>query len=319
MLLTLLSRSRSEAPKPGFAIFRLKTVEGGTVMRSPVSHQTHFPVRGNRPRRVMLLLGSGCLILGACLLMRWSAGSKVAQARSRPSAKSNRPNEVSADAPARQWVANVNGRSISRQHLAEECLREHGEGVLETVMNRHLIALECRKQNIRISEEEIDAEIDRVSRRFGLPVDQWLTLLQNERDIPAARYRQEIIWPTVALRRLARKQLAVSKEEIQKEIESQFGSQVQVRMIVLKDPQQAEKIRAAAMADPESFASLAVKYSVDINSASSGGLVQPIRRHIGEPEIEAVAFSLQVDQVSDVIAIGDQYIVMQCICSHHYP
>jgi parvulin-like peptidyl-prolyl isomerase len=207
----------------------------------------------------------------------------------------------------------VNGKGISRKRLADECLREHGKSVLETVMNRHLIALECQKQNIRITEQEIDAEIDRVSRRFGLPVDQWLTLLQNERDIPADRYRQEIIWPTVALRRLARKHLAVSEKEIEKEVESQFGPQVQVRMIVLNDMQQAEKIRSSAMADPESFASLAVKHSVDINSASSGGLVQPIRRHIGEPQIEAAAFELNPNEISTVVAIGDQYVLMQCV------
>lgn len=279
-------------------------------MRLPDLLQTR--TQDNRPRRLLLLIGSSCLILGACLVMRLSSGSKSASARSRPSAKSN-PTSSQAKSSVGQWVANVNGRTISRKRLAEECLREHGESVLETVMNRHLIALECQKQNIRISEQEIDAEIDRVARRFGLPVDQWLTLLQNERDISVDRYRQEIIWPTVALRRLARKQLAVSEEEIQKEIEAQFGPQVQVRMIVLKDPQQAEKIRSAATADPESFASLAVKHSIDINSASSGGLVQPIRRHIGEPQIEVVAFGLQPDQISAVIPIGDQYVVMQCV------
>ena len=279
-------------------------------MRLPDLLQTR--TQDNRPRRLLLLIGSSCLILGACLVMRLSSGSKSASARSRPSAKSN-PTSSQAKSSVGQWAANVNGRTISRKRLAEECLREHGESVLETVMNRHLIALECQKQNIRISEQEIDAEIDRVARRFGLPVDQWLTLLQNERDISADRYRQEIIWPTVALRRLARKQLAVSEEEIQKEIEAQFGPQVQVRMIVLEDPQQAEKIRSAATADPESFASLAVKHSIDINSASSGGLVQPIRRHIGEPKIEVVAFGLQPDQISGVIPIGDQYVVMQCV------
>ena len=279
-------------------------------MRLPDLLQTR--TQDNRPRRLLLLIGSSCLILGACLVMRLSSGSKSASARSRPSAKSN-PTSSQAKSSVGQWAANVNGRTISRKRLAEECLREHGESVLETVMNRHLIALECQKQNIRISEQEIDAEIDRVARRFGLPVDQWLTLLQNERDISAGRYRQEIIWPTVALRRLARKQLAVSEEEIQKEIEAQFGPQVQVRMIVLEDPQQAEKIRSAATADPESFASLAVKHSIDINSASSGGLVQPIRRHIGEPQIEVVAFGLQPDQISGVIPIGDQYVVMQCV------
>jgi len=266
----------------------------------------------NRSRRLMLLLGTGCLVLGACFLLRYSAGSKTAVARTRSQAKPAQSQSVNGSAVER-WVANVNGRSISRQQLASECLREHGESVLETVMNRHLIAIECRKQNIQISEQEIDAEIDRVSRRFGLPVEQWLTLLRNERDIPVDRYREEIIWPTVALRRLARTQLTVENSEIQREIESQFGPQVQVRMIVLKDSQEAQKIQEAASADPESFASLAVKHSIDVNSASSGGLVQPIRRHLAESQIEVAAFALQPLEISEVIPVGDQYVVLQCI------
>jgi len=266
----------------------------------------------NRSRRLMLLLGTGCLVLGACFLLRYSAGSKTAVARTRSQAKPAQSQSVNGSAVER-WVANVNGRSISRQQLASECLREHGESVLETVMNRHLIAIECRKQNIQISEQEIDAEIDRVSRRFGLPVEQWLTLLRNERDIPVDRYREEIIWPTVALRRLARTQLTVENSEIQREIESQFGPQVQVRMIVLKDSQEAQKIQEAASADPESFASLAVKHSIDVNSASSGGLAQPIRRHLAESQIEAAAFALQPLEISEVIPVGDQYVVLQCI------
>jgi len=267
----------------------------------------------NRSRRVLLILGTGCLVLGACFLLRYSVGSKTAAARTRSQAKPVQSQSANKNGVVERWVASVNGRTISRQQLAGECLREHGESVLETVMNRHLIAIECRRQNIRISEQEIDAEIDRVSRRFGLPVEQWLALLRNERDIPADRYREEIIWPTVALRRLARKQLTVEDDEIQREIESQFGPQVQVRMIVLKDPQEAQKIKEAVNADPESFASLAVKHSIDINSASSGGLVQPIRRHLGESQIESAAFALQPQEISEVISVGDQYVVLQCL------
>ena len=280
-------------------------------MRSPESSRTD--VRENHPRRILLILGSGCLVLGACFLLRYSTGSKAAVARTRSQAKASQSHPAISKSAVEQWVASVNGRTISRQQLAGECLREHGESVLETVMNRHLIAIECRKQNIRISEQEIDAEIDRVSRRFGLPVEQWLTLLRNERDIPADRYREEIIWPTVALRRLARKQLTVDDAEIEREIESQFGPQVQVRMIVLNDRQEAERIKETALADPESFASLAVKHSIDINSASSGGLVQPIRRHLGESQIESVAFALQPQEISEAISVGDQYVVLQCV------
>jgi parvulin-like peptidyl-prolyl isomerase len=220
-----------------------------------------------------------------------------------------------------QLVANINGHAIYRDELAEECLREYGQSVLETVMNRHLIAMECRKKNIQIAEQEIDAEIDRVSRRFGLPVDQWLNLLSKERDIPPDRYRDEIIWPTVALRRLARQQLTVSKEEIRREIESRYGPQVQARLIVLGEPQMAEKIRAAAVADPENFSGLAVKHSIDVNSASSGGLVQPIRRHLGDPEIEEAAFALQSGDISPVVQVGDQYVILQCVSqiAAHFP
>ena len=180
-------------------------------------------------------------------------------------------------------------------------------------MNRHLIAMECRQHDIVIKEQEIDAEISQIAKRFGLPVDQWLNMLRKERDVSPEHYRNEIVWPTIALRHLARKQLSVSPQEVEKEIESRFGPQVQARMIVLEDPQAAAQVKVAAVASPESFSALAVKHSVDVNSASSGGLIQPIRRHLSAPQLEEAAFALQPEEVSPVIQIGDQYVILQCV------
>ena len=180
----------------------------------------------------------------------------------------------------------VNGEQISRKFIGQQTVKRFGGEVLESIINKKLIELECTRLGILVTDKHVDMEIEVIAKKIGMSVDRWLDLLQNERDIPIQKYREEIIWPPVALRRLAHKQLTVEDSEIQREIESQFGPQVQVRMIVLKDPQEAQKIKEAVSADPESFASLAVKHSIDINSASSGGLVQPIRRHLAESHFQ---------------------------------
>ena len=52
--------------------------------------------------------------------------------------------------------------------------------------------------------------------------------------------------------------------------------------------------------------------SIDVNSASIGGLIQPIRPHVGDEGIERAAFALQPGQVSPVIPIGNQFAVLKC-------
>ena len=92
-----------------------------------------------------------------------------------------------------------------------------------------------------------------VAQRFGLPTEQWLKMLESERDISPAHYRDEIIWPTIAIRRLARQQLEVTQEEIDRELESQFGPQVRARLIVLRDAQTARQVHQLATKNPDDF------------------------------------------------------------------
>lgn len=278
----------------------------------------HRNLLAPKHRRPLLLALGGLTVIAVCVAIRFGTGSEHAAATppaaapARTGQTAQPPAQPRTQAASKQVVANVNGVAISRHKLAEECLKRHGNGVLETVMNRHLIALECRKHNIVITDREIATEIDRVSRRFGLPVEQWLTLLKSERDISPEHYRDEIIWPTVALRRLAAQRLQVNETEIKQELEARFGPKVQVRMISVDKPELAQQIRAAAVAKPDDFSRLAVKYSTDVNSASAGGLVQPIRHNLGEPQIEQTAFALKPGQVSQIIPLGNQHVILKC-------
>ncbi|NIP86107.1 MAG: peptidylprolyl isomerase [Planctomycetales bacterium] len=256
----------------------------------------------------------GIAVLIVCAVIRFTEGVPLADAKppvtsSPPAAPAAGPTNAQ---PAASLAAVVNGQRITRAALGRECLQRYGEQVLEAVISRKLIELECRRHGITITTEEAQQEIEQIAQRFGLPVDQWLMLLQSERNISAEQYREEIVWPMLALRRLAAAQLTVSEAEIQREMDSQFGPRVQVRMIVVNQRAEAEQIRADAIAHPDNFATLAARHSTDINSASAGGLVQPIRRHMGDPQIEQAAFGLRPGEISQLIPVGEQYVVLKC-------
>ncbi|PQO39862.1 peptidylprolyl isomerase [Bremerella cremea] len=221
--------------------------------------------------------------------------------------------EVAAPATQKiQTVAVVNREPITRSSLADETLRRHGEEVLESLLNRHLIAMACQQQGIQITEGDIDVEINNIAKKFGLSVDRWLGLLKEERNVSPGQYRRDIIWPTLALRRLAASELEVTPEEIQVEMEKNYGPKVKVRMLSVNDRGLAEELRAKAAANPESFADLAKDYSQDINSAAARGLIPPIRKHIGNQEIEDTVFAMKAGEISPVLFVASQYLVFKC-------
>jgi parvulin-like peptidyl-prolyl isomerase len=213
--------------------------------------------------------------------------------------------------PLPEIVADVNGQDITRDELAQQCLVHYGKEVLEHLVNKYLIVSECRRLNITVRGEEVDAEIERMATRFGIPVDQWLKLLQQERNVSPSQYANDIIWPTLALRKIAGEKLQVSKEELIREYEIQYGPAVKARLIACKDLEKAQKLHKMALADPEQFGNIAKDYSEDTPSAAAKGLIQPIRMHGTYQDLEKAAFGLADGGISNVIQAGGQYVILK--------
>ncbi len=199
-------------------------------------------------------------------------------------------------------VAQVNNQRVSRIELGQACLEQFGNQVLETVVNRALIVQRCQQLGLEITDKEVQEEIKATAERFGIPVNQWLAMLKKERGLSAKRYAQDIVWPTIALQRLAQAQLKVSEEELFQAFETQYGAARKVRLILVDDRQLAEDIHRQVTAEPAKFRLLA-KHSLD-PSRSLGGLIQPVRRHVGYRSIEEHAFALQPGQISPVFLLG---------------
>ncbi|MBX3413594.1 MAG: peptidylprolyl isomerase [Pirellulales bacterium] len=223
----------------------------------------------------------------------------------------------SPDANKPQIVAVVNREDISRNELAQQALWHYGEAVLESLVNRQVVTQQCAARGITVKPEEVRAEIERLATRFGLATDQYLQMLEEGRGITPTQYADDMVWPTLALRKVAAERLTVTQEDIDKAYETEYGPSVQVRVIVCDTEQKARHVHQMVMNDPENFPNIAKDESDDPNSGSARGLIQPIRRHLGDLAVEQAAFALKQGQISNIVPVNDKFVILKC--EKHHP
>lgn len=252
-----------------------------------------------------------------------SANATATQTQPKPAETANRATKANATAPASasskstgtkplKVVAQVNGENITRNQLAQACLDRYGKETLEGYLNKRLIKQACEKHQIVITEELLDKEIERMAKKFGMSVDRWLTMLQQERNIAPDQYRNEHMWINLALRQLASQEIEVTPEQLAKAFESEFGPKVKVRLIAHSNLATITELRKQALANSDEFGALAKEHSEDQASASARGLIPPIGKHVGDASLEAEAFSLKEGDISQLVKIANQYILMKC-------
>lgn len=280
-----------------------------------------------RKRRIAYA-ASAFAVIGLCFLIRGITNNTSAEAQlpnpfRGDSAKPQAAGEEQGTAknsdelprperPKHDVMAVVNGQDIRRDALATACVERFGEEVLEGLVNKRLILHHCRNRQVEVTEADIDAEIDRMAARFKIGREQWLSMLERERGINIQHYKRDILWPTLALRKCAAEELIVSEADLKKAYDAQFGPAVKCRLIVVNDRQKAEEIRRQVVEKPADFARLAMQHSQDVNSASIGGLIQPIRPNVGDPNIEKEVFAMQADAISSIIPVGEQFAILKC-------
>ncbi|WP_237607698.1 peptidylprolyl isomerase [Roseimaritima sediminicola] len=214
-------------------------------------------------------------------------------------------------------VAVVNADPITRDQLAQEAVRRHGAEVVDEMVNRYLIVQACKAKGIQITGEQVQDEVIRIAKKFGLTTESYLQLLQDERDFTPEQYSQDVVWPMLSLRALVADEVEVSEAEIRKALESQYGAAVKCRMIMVSSRAKADQLRQIAVQAPAEFGALAMRESEDETSASVHGLIPPIRRHTGDAEFEELAFALKDGEISRVYPLGDQWVILQAV--RHMP
>jgi parvulin-like peptidyl-prolyl isomerase len=219
-------------------------------------------------------------------------------------------------------AAIVNNRKVLVNQVAEEAISRFGNDMLDTEINRAILLQAMKQKGVSVSEENLNQEIYRAAKSFGfLNKDQtvneakWLNYVTKGDAEKEMFYIEDEVWPTVALKQLVRQSVSVTKEDIQKSFEANYGPRVEVLAIVANDHRKALSVWNMASANPtrEYFGELAHQYSIEPASQANYGVVPPIQRHGGRPELEKEAFNLKRGEISKVVQVGEHWIMLLCL------
>lgn len=218
-------------------------------------------------------------------------------------------------------AAIVNGKPISIQQLQEECISRFGGDVLDGEINRKIFTQELARRKLTITQQDIDQEIARAAESYGYltkdnrpDIERWLTDVTTQDGATRDLYISDAVWPTVVLKKLCGSKVVVTEEDLHKGFESSFGERVEVLAIVVGDQRQAQRVWEMARNNPIDpfFSELAQQYSIEPASRANGGKVPPIRKFSGAKIIEDAAFKLNPGDLSGILAVEDQYIILRC-------
>jgi len=270
------------------------------------------PAAAPRRRIVPLFAGSTAAILGGAVLFQVLRPEPAASQTREPAPAQGAARPAAGAAPTA--VASVNGQPISYDALARECVKRHGKEVLENLINKTIIEQECSRQQINITQQDVEREVITIAKKFNLPPDTWYQMLKAERGLNPEQYQQDIIWPMIALKKLAGSEITPTEEDMMNAFEREYGPRVKARMILLEgNVRNANQIWEEVAKNPDDFEGLARKYSSDPNTRPLGGVIPPIRKNGGNPTVEKEAFKLQPGEISPVIEVAsNRYVILKC-------
>lgn len=269
---------------------------------------THLTAEsGNRRRKWMFVAGGtlAAVVVGGLMMQSWRAPTgEAAVEPGRGAAPAGSQGEI---------VARVERDAITYDLLAQECVNRYGAEVLEDLISRLIIQQACAKAGQTVTEGEVNAEIARVAQRFGLDTQGWYQMLQSERKISPQQYRDSVIWPMLALRKIAGEQVDITEEEMERAFVRNYGPRVKARVIMLDNPRRAQEVWEKVSRTPDEFEKFAQQYSIDPGSRSLGGQVPPIPRFSGSDNLEAAAFKLKAGEISGIVQIENgRYVILKC-------
>ncbi len=223
--------------------------------------------------------GCICLLIflglaGSCQSVR--PGNDVGSSSSPSPAKKGTP--VATPAPqASKPVAYVRGEAIRREALSEPLMEAAGGEVFAELVLDRLINDELEQAGLTLTEQDLQAERQRVLNTLADDKNEAARLLRElrqRRGLGKVRF-EHMLRRNAGLRKLVADQVTVSEAAIQQEFRRRYGEKYRARILVVPSLQKASKLRDRLLAGDASFSDLAAMHSTDA-SADRGGLLSPI-------------------------------------------
>ncbi|ABO65946.1 MULTISPECIES: peptidylprolyl isomerase [Geobacillus] len=183
----------------------------------------------------------------------------------------------------------------------DEFYNEMKERVGKTVL-RDLIDEKVLSKKYKVTDEEIDREIERIKEAYGTQYD--LAVQQNGEKVIREMIKLDLLRAKAAI-----EDIKVTDKEL-KEYYDNYKPKVRASHILVEDEKTAKEVKAK-LDKGEDFAKLAKEYSQDPGSASNGGDLGWFGAGKMVKEFEEAAYKLKVGEVSDPIKTDYGYHIIK--------
>ncbi|MEK4921510.1 peptidylprolyl isomerase [Cytobacillus sp. FSL R5-0569] len=209
-------------------------------------------------------------------------------------------------------AATVNGENISKDDLNEALMSQYGTSVLDTLISDQIVLQEMDKEKVTVTEEEVAEEMDAYMEQYGGEEAFKEVLDENGVSYDSIEHNIEIY---LGSKKLITPGIEITDDEMETYFEENKESfsqaeEIEASHILVEDEDTAKEVKQK-LDDGDDFSELAASYSTDDSNKDNGGELG----YFGEGEMveafEEVAFSMEVDEVSDPVKTDYGYHIIK--------
>ena len=257
--------------------------------------------------KAVIVLQTVCLIvLAALAVMKW------------PQAHGDDAQDVPGDGgPGRgsRPVAEIGGRKITADELADRLLREHGRSVLRRMLVREAIRLETEAYGISVSERELEEEMARLMEGYG-DEESFYEAMREQLGMSPEDVRADAE-ERLLLEKIAVRPIGIADEEVEAYIREhpellEPRTKFTFSWIVTEGRGEAEAVLERLKAG-EPFEEQARAHSIDDYTAEYGGFYGMVESDdpFLEPAVMELIASLEPGELGGPVETADGWAVVR--------
>ncbi|MDQ0114687.1 peptidylprolyl isomerase [Paenibacillus harenae] len=200
-------------------------------------------------------------------------------------------------------VASVNGQDIPQSKLYDALVDAGGPSTLNNLITEELIQQEADAAGVKVTDDEVTAEIDKIKASFETP-EQFTSTLSQYGMTEESLTRDTKFQLTVS--KILEPKTDVTDEEISQYFEAnkdtftETPTTVRASHILVATQEEADAILAQLKGGAD-FAAIAKEKSTDTASAANGGDLDFFKKADMDPAFGEAAFTLKVGELSGVV------------------
>jgi foldase protein PrsA len=208
-------------------------------------------------------------------------------------------------------VASVDGESITKGELYDVMVKQYGQDSLSYLINNKIVEIAAGKENVKISDEDVDAEMKEFVEANG--GEESFNYALEQSGLTKKDIETEIV-NYLKIVKLLESEVDITDEEMKTHFEENKDSynepeQVEASHILVENEETANKVKEKLEAG-EDFAELAKEYSTDTSNAENGGELGYFSKGTMVEEFENIAFSMNVGEISDPVKTDYGYHII---------